>query len=55
MISKTTCECCEDLTYHIDLEARDLSYDGEKFTLHLTRDEMQGIYFELKEELLHNS
>ena len=55
MIDKTTFSNSDDVVYHVELEAKDLTFDGEKFTLHLTHDEMQYIYFELKEEVLHNS
>jgi hypothetical protein len=44
------CECCDDTTYHIQIEPDMVSYDSiNGFCLHLTEDEMQQLYFELKE------
>lgn len=54
MITKTNCECCEAITYHIELDGEALSIDeDQKLEYHLTREEMQDLYFQLKEELLH--
>ena len=54
MITKTNCECCEAVTYHIPLDGDAMSIDeDQKLEYHLTREEMQDLYFQLKEELLH--
>ena len=56
MITKDKCECCEDLTYHVELDTETaVTFDSEKFTLHLLKEEMEELYHALKEELLHNS
>lgn len=56
MITKDTCECCDDTTYHIELDAETaVTYNGSEFTLHLLREEMEELYHALKEELLYNS
>ena len=55
-ITKYDCECCSETTYYIPLDKESLTMTDEgdiKYVL--TRDEMQSLYFDLKEELLFNS
>ena len=52
-ITNSTCPCCEDLTFHVEIDKEAVTFDGETMQLHMTHDELQAFYFELKEELLH--
>ncbi len=55
-ITKYNCECCDKTTYYVPLDKESLTMTDEgdiKYVL--TRDEMQSLYFDLKEELLFNS
>ena len=55
LIVKSTCSCCEDEIFNIPLESDCVSYDPEfGFVVHFSRDEMQSLYLEMKEELLHS-
>lgn len=49
IVSATTCECCDDVTYHLPFETEDLSTWDGKVIAHLTEDEMTDLYFQLKE------
>ena len=53
MITTTTCDCCDMETYHVELQKESLNFDGETLYYSMTRDDMQALYFALKEELLH--
>ena len=53
MITKTDCPCCDEITFHVELDKEGVSYDGETLYYSMTRDDMQALYFDLKEELLH--
>ena len=49
-VSATSCECCDDVTYHFPLESDCFTYDPMNgLVIHLTEDEMTDLYFELKE------
>lgn len=49
-VEATSCECCDDVTYHIPIDTDCVSYDPENgLVVHLTEDEMTDLYFELKE------
>lgn len=37
----------------MELDKEGVSYDGETLYYSMTRDDMQALYFDLKEELLH--
>lgn len=54
MITYSECECCEDVTVHIPLSLSDLTMDEDGCFLHLTQAEAMGMYWELKELLLHS-
>ena len=50
-VTVTKCECCDDLTYHITVptDAVTISALGDQAVIHLTEEEMEALYFELKE------
>ena len=48
-VTATTCDCCEDVTYHIPFSINDLTITEGLVTAHLTEDEMLDLYFQLKE------
>ena len=52
-ITNSTCPCCDNLTFHVELDKEALTFDGETMHLNLTHDELQAFYLELKEEVLH--
>ena len=49
IVTATTCDCCEEVTYHLPFTINDLTVSGELVTVHLTEDEMEDLYFQLKE------
>ena len=48
-VTTTTCDCCDDKTYHIPFTKDMLSVWEDKVIAHLTEDEMIDLYFQLKE------
>ena len=48
-VTATTCDCCDDVTYHIPFQISDLSTFGDEIIAHLTSEEMTSLYLELKE------
>ena len=49
IVTATTCECCDDVTYHIPFKTDDLSIFNGEIIAHLAEDEMTDLYFQLKE------
>ena len=49
IVTATTCDCCEDVTYHIPFRTDDLSMSNGEIIAHLTEDEMTVLYFQLKD------
>lgn len=55
LITTTRCECCNDPIYNISIDNDSVSYDPDYgFNLHLSHDELQSLYIEFKEVLLHS-
>ena len=52
IVSATECECCDEVTYHIEFEIDEMSTHNDKIIAHLTTDEMTSLYFELKEFII---
>lgn len=55
LVEKTVCDDCEAETFHIFQDAyEDFTMDDEVgFVYHLTREQAQDLYLQLKEELLY--
>ena len=49
IVTATTCECCDDVTYHLPFKFDDLSTWNGEVIVHLNEDEMTDLYFQLKE------
>ena len=52
MIKQTTCDCCDDVTYHLAFSPEDVTFDGEQFHVHLTEDEATYWHLMLREKVL---
>ena len=48
-VTATTCECCDDVTYHIPFQTKDLSIWNDEIIAHLTETEMLDLFFQLKD------
>ena len=43
----------DETIYHVPLEAKALSFDGERFCLHLSEDEISALYHEIREHIIY--
>ena len=44
------CECCEDMTYYVQIDHDMISYKADRgFVLELSEEELTDLYFTLKE------
>lgn len=53
MIETTTCDCCDELTHHIEFKPEDMSFDGTSVFVSLTHDEASHLYLCLRERVLN--
>ena len=53
MIETTHCDCCDELTHHLEFEPDDVSFDGGKIFVALTQDEASHLYLCLRERVLN--
>ena len=49
IVTATTCECCDDVSYHLPFTMNQLSTWNNEIIAHLNEDEMTDLYFQLKE------
>ena len=51
-INKSTCDCCDEVTYHIPLPLDAVTFEDQEFVLHLTETELQALHLEIREHAL---
>ena len=53
MIETTLCDCCDEVTHHIEFDPNDISFDGEHVHASLTHVEAMQLYLCLRERVLN--
>lgn len=50
MLSATTCKDCDEVTYHIAVDSKNATVNGDgQVVCHLDEDDMLDLYFQLKD------